>query len=324
MWGEFEESDKKKNDFSKNDHIEPQQSTPACLSQDSVDDEAPVRPLKDRIIHHIASSSVVLKSQQRYEPDLTFRERERVVEELLEKPGNFLYRFGKHLEREHFQYFLKFEGDPEVDHYVAESLKHLNKHTAKVTIKNRRYAAMQEMRRSGTYFSEKEMERRDPLLYDQLIARHQTEEEKRKYEEAGRNEASETRFSSLLLEHIDNCSERNLKKQQEEEEDDMLEEEDTDEEVEEEDDERMEEAIESGEKQLFREEFYSSLYHRFLRGNDTEFDYGKVDASDDYDLLDIRARDEEERYFDEDDDFDEEQSSSTKSEIEVDSAMCCG
>ena len=59
----------------------------------------------------------------------------------------------------------------------------------------------------------------------------------------------------------------------------MLEEEDTDdddddEEEEEEEEERMDENIESGQKQLYREEFYSSLYHDFLRGKDTEFDYG--------------------------------------------------
>ncbi|XP_068244165.1 coiled-coil domain-containing protein 97-like [Palaemon carinicauda] len=311
MWGEFEDSEQKENGSCEKDMVEPQQTEQNAQvdispeSIDDVDDEVLSLPLKDRIIHHIASSSLVLKSQQRYEPDLTFQERKKLAEELLEKPGNFLFRFGKHLQREHFPYFLKFEGDPEVDHYVAESLKHLNQHTAKVIVKNRRYAAMQELRRSGTYFSEKEMERRDPLLYDHLIARHQTEEEKRTQEENGRNvvnDGNDRRFSSLLLQHIDNCSDRYLKKQQEEAEDDMFEEEDSDEEIEEEEDERMEEPIDTGKKQLLREEFYSSLYHRFLKGNDPDFDYGKIDTSDAYDLLDIRARDEEERYFDVDDD----------------------
>ena len=55
----------------------------------------------------------------------------------------------------------------------------------RITVRNRRYAAMQELRHSGTYFSEKEMERRDPLLYDQLIGRHQTEEERMRFGEDG-------------------------------------------------------------------------------------------------------------------------------------------
>lgn len=41
---------------------------------------------------------------------------------------------------------------------------------------------MQRLRKSGDYFSEKEMERRNPLLYDHLIGKHMTaEERKEKY-----------------------------------------------------------------------------------------------------------------------------------------------
>lgn len=48
----------------------------------------------------------------------------------------------------------------------------------RITVRNRRYAALQKMRKSGDYFSEEEMERRDPLLYDHLIGQHQTQEER--------------------------------------------------------------------------------------------------------------------------------------------------
>ena len=48
----------------------------------------------------------------------------------------------------------------------------------RVTVRNRRYAVLQQMRRTGDYFSEQEMERRDPLLYDHLIGQHQTQEER--------------------------------------------------------------------------------------------------------------------------------------------------
>lgn len=55
-------------------------------------------------------------------------------------------------------------------------------HFCRITVKNRRYGAMQRLRKSGDYFSEKEMERRNPLLYDHLIGKHMTaEERKEKY-----------------------------------------------------------------------------------------------------------------------------------------------
>lgn len=55
------------------------------------------------------------------------------------------------------------------------------------------------------------------------------------------------------------------------------------------------------EKQLLREEFLSTMQAKFLTGKDTDFDYSKVDMSDEYDDLKLRERDEEEEYFDKDD-----------------------
>lgn len=40
---------------------------------------------------------------------------------------------------------------------------------------------------------------------------------------------------------------------------------------------------------------------KFLTGKDSDFDYSKVDTSDEYDDLKLRERDEEEAYFDQDD-----------------------
>ncbi|XP_042882021.1 coiled-coil domain-containing protein 97-like [Penaeus japonicus] len=309
MWGEFED-DKKKQPSSVTPKTLPKPEDPLSSDDHSQEDEADeVLPLKDRIIHHLAASKVVLKSQQRYEPDFTYEERLNIAETMLdEKPGQFLYRFGKFLRREHLSYFLKYEGNPEIDHYLTETMKYLNKHTSKITVKNRRYGAMQKLRKSGDYFSEKEMERRNPLLYDHLIGKHMTEEEKKEKYTVAKNDIS---FSSLLLQHIDARDKTDFKKQQEEEEDDMFEEEEDEDEEKEEDEEGeeemdMETEVESGEKQLLKEEFYSSAYLNFLNGKDEEFDYGQVDTSDDYDLLEIRARDDEERYFDDDDDDDEE------------------
>lgn len=306
MWGEFEYDEKKEKP---RDRIA-SSSLEKCKKLDDLREDLENSildlPLRDRIIHHMAASSIILKSQQRYEPDFTYQERKAIVEELLdEKPGQFLYRFGKQLEREHLQYFLKYEGDAEVDHYLKETLKQKNEHTCRITVRNRRYAALQKLRSCGDYFSEKEMERRNPLLYDQLIGKHQTEEER---EEKTQIDESDIRFSSILLAHIDKCDKKDLKKQQQDQEDEVYEEEDTD------DEEDSENPVESGEKQLFKEEFYSVGYWNFLRGNDHEFDYGQVDTSEEYDPLDIHERDEEERYFDDDDE---------QEETLCDSRRCC-
>ena len=81
------------------------------------------------------------------------------------------------------------------------------------------------------------------------------------------------RFSTLLLHHIDNREHKALKKQQEDQEDDMFEEEDTDEENEDGEDAEMNFVIESREKQMFKEEFYSSGYNAFIAGQNNDFDY---------------------------------------------------
>lgn len=51
-------------------------------------------PLKERIIVFIAKKNeVILKSQQKNEPDFTFEERKEIATEILEKnPCQFLYR----------------------------------------------------------------------------------------------------------------------------------------------------------------------------------------------------------------------------------------
>lgn len=303
MWGEFEDDDQDKRANYKAQSTE----TPGITQETSLDttaeeDDIYTLPLRDRLVHCIAASNVQVKSQQKYEPDLTYDERKDIIDKLLQdKPGQFLYRFGSHLEREHLQYFLEYEGNAEVDHFLAEALKNKNKHTAKIAVRNRRYAALQKMQRSGDYFSEQEMERRDPLLYDHLIGQHLTQEEKEERQNA--STTSEIKFSSLLLHHIDNCAHKELKKQQEDQEDDMLEEEDTDEEDDDGGGTETNAGVESREKQIFKEEFFSSGYNAFLRGQNDDFDYKEVDNNDTLDLLDIQARDAEERYFDEEEEL---------------------
>lgn len=49
-----------------------------------------------------------------------------------------------------------------------------------------------------------------------------------------------------------------------------------------------------------KDEFLALMRQSFIDGRDTGFDYSKVDDDSDFDDLDARQRDAEEKYFDED------------------------
>lgn len=57
--------------------------------------------------------------------------------------------------------------------------------------------------------------------------------------------------------------------------------------------------INSEHKLKLREEFLNLMRQRFLEGLDEEFDYTKVDTSDEYDNLELLGHDEQDKYFDE-------------------------
>ncbi len=53
------------------------------------------------------------------------------------------------------------------------------------------------------------------------------------------------------------------------------------------------------EKAILRQEFLTHMHQRFLSGQEKDnFDYSNVDFNAEYDSVDIRTQDEEERYFD--------------------------
>ena len=56
--------------------------------------------------------------------------------------------------------------------------------------------------------------------------------------------------------------------------------------------------ITSEDKLKLRTEFLNLMRQRFLDGLDEEFDYTKVDLSDEYDNLETLCQDEEDKYFD--------------------------
>ena len=75
--------------------------------------------------------------------------------------------------------------------------------------------------------------------------------------------------------------------------------EEEDEEEEKEEDES--EQLASEERNMFQEEFVSTMYRSFLEGRDKEFDYATVDDNSQYDDVALQERDAEDRYFDADD-----------------------
>nr|CAD7433480.1 unnamed protein product [Timema monikensis] len=94
-------------------------------------------------------------------------------EDLLSRnSGQFLARFGQFLELQHLKCFdiTNEDGvDYEVQYYLKQLQRFHNKSKMRVVIKNRRYEALKKLVNEGTYFSDEEMKKRNPLLYDRLV-----------------------------------------------------------------------------------------------------------------------------------------------------------
>ncbi|XP_018011794.1 coiled-coil domain-containing protein 97 [Hyalella azteca] len=292
---------------------------PSILAPNSSTNEL----LSHRIARHLAlKTDVVLKSQQRGEPELSTEEKIAIaLQMMMESPSQFLYRFGRHLLLEHLELFEESAvQDSLVAHYLAETRAKLDNTKHKTVVRNRRWAAVQRLKDASLsttssssrtnqsnnltefnhedYFSESEMKKRNPLLYQQLVGQHLTEDERQAQKQ--NFDRSDCRFTTIIYDHLDQCFEKELQKEQEEREDDMFEEE---EESEEEDEEAMDDDAEAtslhpDHKTLLREEFMSSMYHSFISGKDESFNYKAVDENEDLDLLEVEARDKEEEYFD--------------------------
>ncbi|XP_020834087.1 coiled-coil domain-containing protein 97 isoform X1 [Phascolarctos cinereus] len=260
------------------------------------------------MLRAVAGSRIPVQSQQKDEPDFTEREKVAILGRLYrDKPLVFLERFRSSLREEHLACFQHLRGDYRADFYCAEVLRGGagRDRASRTRLRNRRYAALQELIRGGEYFSDEQMRARDPLLYEQYIGQYLSEEEL-----AARSPKTLAPdgcpLADLLLQSYQEGLLQRRLLQQQEEEDACLEEDEDEEEEEEEEEENAgpgqeEEAWvpDSEEKVILREEFTSRMHQRFLDGKDRDFDYSKVDDNPEFDNLDIVSRDEEERYFDE-------------------------
>ena len=247
---------------------------------------------RDQILDCVATNnSAYFKSQQRGEADLSLEEKKAIAASILDsKPSKFLERYGKFLKRQHLSYFDQFCDDYEVSFY-RQHLEKSIKQKASV-VKNRRYQAMNELIARGEYFSMNEMKNRNPLLFEHLVEKHMSDEEKRALE----SEKGTCELSTVLMAHMDRDQYSSVRRREQEAEQSAWEEGSSEEEEEEEEEEMVEQ-----EKALLREEFVSTMYRSFLEGHDKEFDYSSVDDNPRYDNILLQERDEQDRYFDSDD-----------------------
>ncbi|XP_054716866.1 coiled-coil domain-containing protein 97-like isoform X2 [Uloborus diversus] len=114
-------------------------------------------------------------------------------------------------------------------------------------------------------------------------------------------------FATFLMDQMERNVENQLYKDQKEEDEAIIEEEDddTEEESELEDDvpaPSQQSTITDEERALLRAEFTNIMYENFLAGKDAGFDYSSVDDNVEYDSVQQRDIDEEEKYFDDDED----------------------
>lgn len=293
--------------------------------------------LCESLLNHVAANKLAhFKSQQVGEPELSTQQKRDIAKDLLiRNPEQFLARFGNHLEEEHLDYFSGVKYDTyEIQFHLRQLRRGLSKEKKQIDIRNRRYQALKKLLDEGTYFSETEMMKRNPLLYEQLIGQFLTKKEIRERDKCDENAKT---FLSVLMDQLDREEIERLKQQQRDDEEAAVEEVDTsDEETEEtnaidgQDSEREEEdesdaqmspsisdrendddevetsqnssqkpkKLSRKEKELLREEFVTSMYQSFLDGHDKDFDYSKVDGNPEYECLAVRTQDEEEKYFD--------------------------
>ncbi|XP_019885173.1 coiled-coil domain-containing protein 97 [Camponotus floridanus] len=283
--------------------------------------------LEEEILNHVANSKAIFKSQQKGEPELTYKEKRATAENLLKKNHClFLSKFGHYLKVEHLEYFSKSE-DYETVYHINRLQRYFNNSTRRIDVRNKRYEALKVLIEKGEYFSECEMMKRNPLLYEHLVGQYLTEEQKKT------RDAIDTRanYIDILMETVERDKLQKRLESQKEEENEVREENDSDDDDEDDNSREISETnfnkqlnshwgenlnkiidkgkhkklsnniISNQEIQLLRQEFITNMYESFLDGKDRDFDYSTVDDNEAYDNVELKNQDEEEKYFDSED-----------------------
>ncbi|XP_029665515.1 coiled-coil domain-containing protein 97 [Formica exsecta] len=290
--------------------------------------------LEEEILNHVANSKAIFKSQQKGEPELTYEEKRAIAEKLFKKNYClFLSKFGHYLKAEHLEYFSKSE-DYETVYHINRLQRYFNNSTRRIDVRNKRYEALKALIEKGEYFSECEMMKRNPLLYEHLVGQYLTEEQKKARDTI---DTRSINYIDILMETVErNKMQKHLESQQEQE-DEVQEENDSDEDDDDDENDnsrnsnisktnfnkqiqphwgenlnkmidkdrdkkllnsKMQHKISNQEIQLLRQEFVTNMYESFLDGKDKDFDYSTVDDNEAYDNVELRNQDEEEKYFD--------------------------
>lgn len=181
-------------------------------------------------------------------------------------------------------------------------------------IRNRRYAAMLSMvKDNNSYFSEDEMIRRDPVLFEEIVGQYLTKAEKHARRDFDPRSSS---LVDILLNSIDQKNEDQRKENENlntNEDDcsrhDMSEDSSHEEQWGNFDGERgakerkrKSSYVTQGERDVLKDEWIGIMYNNFISGKDLEFfDYTQVDENEAYDETIEKDQDCQEKYFDEDD-----------------------
>ena len=258
-----------------------------------------IEPLAAQMFARIIASDAIIKNQQRDEPDLTDNEKFEFLQELLsESPAKFLMKYGGLLLEHHLSYFQKIQ-DFEVTYRLRELQRQMTEKSRNVVRRNRRFECLKRLMDEGVYFCEKEMRQRDPLLYEHYIGQYLTADEHAALDQ----QCSDILLSAKILHKADVERRKELLQQQREQEEMVEEEESSEEESSEDDNDDVQDStdntsITEKEKRIMHQEFLRVMQLRFLNGEEREFDYSKVDNNVEYDSIEQRCIDEEEKYFD--------------------------
>jgi len=321
LWGELEENNKddkkianvaEKKDASERIIVARRNSDEEMESDDEEDVDDKIKAMdktteveeegnvRASIIRTAVRSEGFFRHQQVGEGDLSEDEKKKIVTELVQnKPAVFLQRFGRFLSVSQLDYFESLQDDDfELSHYLRETKQLTCRKVRQQRVKNRRYAMLQRMLASSdTHFSESAMRERNPLLYQQLVGKFMTAEEKAADEAVDMTNCS---LSKIILEHMDINKERDDRKREEKEE----QEEEFDSEEEADGDDKNVARLEGG-KEFLKQEFVNAAYQSFLAGKDPGLDYAQIDADATLDDLEAEELEQQERYFDESDENDE-------------------
>lgn len=147
------------------------------------------------------NNKIVFKSQQRNEPELQQSEKLKVAKDIYQRnPQTFLIRFGKYLENRHLLDFARLSiADSDDEMHLMVRDYQLKLKTRQQDVKNRRYAALQKLIREGEYFSEEEMMKRSPELYQELVGQYLSSDEKKQRDSY---DVKNTTFSGILMHNL--------------------------------------------------------------------------------------------------------------------------